>query len=166
MPMMARIVLFMLITTGFEYVTGLVFLKVYNTRLWDYSKMKFNIQGLIQPLYSMSWTALSLLFYYILYPFFYQNVVFLYQHLEFSLIIGIVLGFVLVDVIQSFDILNKLKSFADQLEGTAAIIQYDLLKIEIRDRFKGRPLRPKFMRPLRGDFNLRDQLKLHLERLR
>ena len=156
-----KVICFALITTGLEYVTGVFFLKVYKTRLWDYSNMKFNFQGIIHPLYTCFWTVLSLFFYYVLYPFFYGNVLFLYEHLEFSLIVGIVLGFVVEDVIQSFDVLNKLRNAAKQVAGTTAVIQYDLLKMEIRDRFENRPVKTSFIHPFRGEFNLKDQVKAH-----
>lgn len=159
-----KIVLFAIVTTGLEYVTGLFFLKVYQTRLWDYSSMKFNVKGIIHPLYTGFWTILSLFFYYVLYPFFFKNVLFLYEHLEFSLIVGVILGFVIIDLVQSFDVLNRLRNMAKQIEGTTAVIQYDLLKMEIRDRFKNLPVKINFMKPFKGDFNLREQVKAHFEK--
>ncbi|MCT4632273.1 MAG: putative ABC transporter permease [Firmicutes bacterium] len=128
-----KIVLFTIITTLIEYITGLFFLKYYKTRLWDYSNLKFNVQGIIAPLYSFFWTILSLFFYYILYPYFYLQIEFLYGHLELSLFVGIVLGILFVDMTNSFDILNRLKAFAEEREEKV-VIDYEQLKLEIRER--------------------------------
>lgn len=185
-----KILLFALITTGIEYLTGLFFLSVYNTRLWDYTKMKFNIQGLIAPLYTVFWTILSLFFYYVLYPYFYLQVSNLYENLEFSLFIGIFYGVILVDVIQSFNVINRLKKMSDSLGHSQIAIHYELLKYDIAERFdeltikvedlggrlegfgekmvtvKSRLRKPTYLQPFRGDYSLRVHLQAHFEKLR
>lgn len=189
--MPVKIVLFILVTTGIEYVTGVFFLKVYNTRLWDYKKLRFNYKGIIAPLYTFFWTILSLMFYYVLYPYFYQQVTTLYENLEFSLFVGMFYGVVIIDVIQSFNLLNRLKAMADALEHSNIAIHYDQLKWDIAERFdeltdkvedlgerieglgdrvtsikRVKLRRPTFMRPFRGDYNLRKHLSKHFEKLK
>ena len=185
-----KICLFALITTGIEYLTGLFFLRVYNTRLWDYTKLKFNIQGIISPLYTVFWTLLSLVFYYILYPYFYLQVSYLYEHLEFSLFIGVFYGVAIVDVIHSFDVLNRLKAMSDALGQTQVAIHYDQLKLDIAERFdeltdrvedfgdrlegiggrvsnyRTKLRRPTFLHPFRGDYNLKLHLQKHFEKVK
>lgn len=131
MPLPLRILLFAFVTTAIEYATGVFFLKKYKVRLWDYSESKFNFQGHITPLYTFFWTLLSLIFYYIMYPYFYQKVESLYAHLEFSLLIGIFYGVVLVDIINSFHILNRLMTIKDALGEKAAVINFEKLKDEM-----------------------------------
>ena len=185
-----KIVLFALVTTGIEYLTGLFFLKVYNTRLWDYTKLKFNIQGIIAPLYTVFWTILSLIFYYILYPYFYLQVTNLYENLEFSLFIGIFYGFIIIDIIQSFNVLNRLKAMSDALGQTQIAIQYDQLKLDIAERYdeltdkvediggrlegfgekvtsyRPKLRRPTFLHPFSGDYNLKLHMQNHFEHLK
>lgn len=166
MDLWIKIVLFAFVTTFFEYVTGLFFLKIYKTRLWDYTKLRFNVQGIIAPLYTLFWTLLSMVFYFVLYPFFYNKVQFLYEHLEFSLLVGFVLGIVFVDVIQSFNVLHRLRKVVKQLEESKFVIQYDELKMEIQERFRERPVKVNFMFPFKGEFNLADQVKAHINKFK
>ena len=132
--MVNKIMLFACVTTLLEYLTGLFFLKYYKTRLWDYTKLKFNIQGLIAPLYSVFWTFLSLVFYFILYPYFYNKIEFLYEHLEFSLFVGVLCGVIAVDVGNALNIVMRLKKVAEMAEDIA-IIDYEQLKQDIHYRF-------------------------------
>ena len=184
-----KIIMFAIITTGIEYFTGLFFLKYYKTRLWDYTKLKFNIQGLIAPLYSMFWTLLSLVFYFVLYPYFYNKIEFLYGNLEFSLLIGIFYGVILVDVINSFNVVSRLKKFAELAEEKNVIINYEQLKIDIKDKFeelserveefetdfekrlnqgmlnfKGKRSRPRFLLPFKGEYELMQRLHEQIEK--
>lgn len=99
-----KVLMFAIVTTFLEYITGLYLLKVNNMRLWDYSHNKFNVHGLITPLYTFFWTILSLIFYFILYPFLYNITQYLYKNLELSLIIGIILGAMMLDGVQSFNL--------------------------------------------------------------
>lgn len=158
-----KVMLFAIVTTSLEYLTGLFFLRVYHTRLWDYRKLKFNIQGLISPLYSLFWLILSLVFYYLLYPYFYEKIQFLYENLEFSLFVGFVLGIIFFDFIQAFNVLKKLHYLADQVDEFKVIIEYEKLKLEIRERFKHRG---SFLFPFSGEFNLKQSVKEHAEKIR
>lgn len=48
--------------TAIEYIGGLIFIRLMKIRLWDYSKRKGNIQGIICPLFSFLWGAAGLIF--------------------------------------------------------------------------------------------------------
>lgn len=196
-----KILIFAVVTTLIEYITGIFFLKFYNTRLWDYSHEKFNIQGIITPKYTVFWTILSLVFYFVLYPYFFQRVEFIYENLELSLFIGVFYGIVIVDMIQSFNLLNRIKKMAAAVSDSKIAINYDRLKEEIRDRFedisediservdsvservesvsekiesvgekmeqiKSFRRKPSFMLPFKGDYNMREEVKMHIEKLR
>lgn len=164
-----KVILFCIVTTLIEYLTGLFFLKYYKTRLWDYTKLKFNIQGLIAPLYSFFWTILSLIFYFLLYPYFYNKIEFLYEHLEFSLFVGVVYGIIIVDVVNSFNILSTIKKIVERTEESIEFIHFEQLKFEISDKFnglKGKARKPSFLLPFKGDYNLRNQVKEHFTRFK
>lgn len=137
--------------TLIELITGLIFLKYYRIRLWDYSKSFLNYKGLICPLYSMFWTILSLVFYFILYPYFYNKIEYLYQHLEFSLFIGIFYGIIIIDVFNSFNIASKIKQVVEQTEKA---VDFDKLKYEIKMKFEDIKhkvvSKPNFILPFKG----------------
>jgi len=190
LPMGVRVLLFAIVTTGIEYLTGLFFLKFYNTKLWDYEKLKFNIQGLVAPLYTFFWTLLSLFFYYVMYPYFYTQVTFLYENLEFSLFIGIFYGVIIIDVIESFNVLNRLKKMSDAIGDTQIAIHYHQLKYDITEKFEDlaervedigerieglsgkvvahrpRLRKPTFLKPFSGDYSMRLHLQAHFEKLK
>jgi uncharacterized membrane protein len=187
-----KVLMFTLVTTFIEYVTGEFFLRYYKTRLWDYSDLKVHFRGIISPLYSVYWTVLSLFFYFVLYPYFYNQIDYLYRNLELSLFVGIALGVLGVDMMNSFDIINRLKHFAEAGEERV-IIDYEQLKLEIRekidslsdriesvneglehrvDELEDRVLsvrktlikrKPTFLRPFNGSYELMTELKRHIE---
>ena len=49
--------------TGIEYITGLIFIKGMNLKLWDYSDRFGNIQGIICPLFTLCWGVLGVVYY-------------------------------------------------------------------------------------------------------
>lgn len=54
--------------TAVEYIAGIVSLKVYNLRLWDYSNNWGNLNGIICPLFSAIWAAIGAAYYFLLHP--------------------------------------------------------------------------------------------------
>lgn len=217
-----KVIIFAVVTTLIEYLTGLFFLRVYKTRLWDYTESKFNIEGIITPTFTLFWTILSLVFYFVLYPYIYTQVTFLYENLELSLFIGMAYGIMVVDMIYAFNLLNRLKKMADSLGDSKIAINYELLKEEILERFeelsgeisekveqatdkaeavkekvgavaekvgnvtervgsvagkvssvserlehvKDIRIKPSFLLPFRGDYNLKEEVALHMDKLR
>lgn len=179
-----KILLFAISTTAIEYVTGLFFLKYYKTRLWDYTPLKFNIQGVIAPMYSFFWTILSLVFYFGLYPLLSNKIDLLYEHLEYSLIIGIFMGFILMDVSNAFNLANRLKTFVDNLDEKK-IINFEVLKAEIKEKFEeladkfedieeeiksnerikrlmAKRAKPTFFSPFKDNYELSQRLQEHI----
>ena len=69
-PIIEKIVLFVFMAiamTVIEYITGLIFIKGMNVKLWDYTDRWGNIQGIICPLFSFFWAVLGAI-YYLLIP--------------------------------------------------------------------------------------------------
>ena len=54
--------------TAIEYIAGIIFIKHMKIKLWDYSNEKFNLQGIICPLYSFFWALLGALYYFAVHP--------------------------------------------------------------------------------------------------
>ena len=54
--------------TAMEYIAGLIFIKGMHIKLWDYSKNKFNIQGIICLQYTIYWYILSAVYYFLIHP--------------------------------------------------------------------------------------------------
>lgn len=154
-----KILLFCFSTTFIEFMTGLFFIKVYKTKLWDYSHLKFNFKGIIHPLYSFFWTILSLIFYFALYPYFYNKIGFLYEHLEFSLFIGFIFGIIFLDTLRSFNVLVTIKKTIESLEDKSIFINYENLKLTIKERLSNHKFKkPSYFSPFKGDFKLKEHI--------
>lgn len=58
----------MLFTTILEYITSFLLEKMFNAKWWDYSHMKFNINGRVCLLNSLEFAALGMILTYVIHP--------------------------------------------------------------------------------------------------
>jgi len=63
-----KVILFMVLATLLELVTGLWSIYYNKVRLWDYSKNLFNFKGVISLKFSLGWAFFGALFLYFVYP--------------------------------------------------------------------------------------------------
>ena len=54
-------VFYFFLCSSFEFLAGVFLQRVVHKQYWDYSENRFNIMGLICPLYSFGWVAISIL---------------------------------------------------------------------------------------------------------
>lgn len=109
-----------------EFIAGIIFVKGFKVKLWDYTNMKGNILGVVCPVFAFIWFGVSVLYYYCFNPFLYQVVLniteFIYgegalaasTNLLFILFIGIAYGIFLVDLVKSTNIFAKTRQFMDE----------------------------------------------------
>lgn len=138
-----------------EYIAGVFCLKVLKVRLWDYSDMRFNLQGIICPQFSLIWAVLGAVYYFLIHPHILDALQWLSGNLAFSFVIGLFFGVFLVDVVNSAQLVAKLKRFARDYD---VVIKYEQLKAHIRGRQKA-IRRPSFFHPFHSDRPLREHLK-------
>lgn len=165
-----KVVIFLLGLTTLEFVSGLVFVKIYNIRLWDYSNSKWNIKGIICPFYSLLWTLAGIFFNYLIYPFLLGNINRLLIHLELSFFIGLYAGIFVMDLIQSFNLANQLKMILKETNDKLHI-DYVKFKLEVRDRFNSKQnnnLKANFLMPFRGLnlLTIRESIQTHRSNLK
>jgi uncharacterized membrane protein len=67
-PLPIKIVVYGIILTLIEYVTGIILEKLFKLKLWDYSDNKFNFQGRVCLLFSLIWTAIAVIFLIFIHP--------------------------------------------------------------------------------------------------
>ncbi len=65
---LSKVALYCSVTTGIEFVTGLVFRHLLNRPLWDYSGEAFCIGNSVCLKYSCLWVALAFLYEYVVFP--------------------------------------------------------------------------------------------------
>lgn len=123
--------------TLIEYIAGLIFIKGFHIKLWDYSKLKGNIQGIICPQFCLLWLVGGALYWFGLRPFVGYATSFLTEHIwGMTFIIGIYIGILIVDFYSSVKLSISLTK-----EGKLhdMIVDYEKFKLE----FKNKPNKEK-----------------------
>lgn len=131
--------------TLIEYLTGMVLLKCFSLRLWDYSRRPGNVQGLICPLFSLIWAALGALYYFLVHPYILSSLDWLANNLAFSFVIGYFFGVFTIDVAYSSRIVTRIKRFAEEND---LIVKYENLKANLHRIREQYSLKPRFFNPL------------------
>lgn len=135
-----KIILFGIVATLIELLTGLFFLKFFKLKLWDYSYLKFNYKGIIAPLFSIYWILLSLFYYLFLHPLMslILNYVFSNQFLLF--LGGIIFGILLIDFGIAFNLSYKIRKLLLNTKVKRINLSFSEFrkrtKIELNEKFK------------------------------
>ena len=158
-PFWNKAVLFIfmaLCMTAIEYIAGILCLRIWKVRLWDYSKQPGNIQGIICPQFSLIWAALGAAYYFLIHPYILGALDWLSRNLAFSFFIGLFYGVFLVDVVYSTQLVAKIKQFAEKNE---VIVKYESLKAYIHTRHTENKQKRRFFFPLRSNRPVQEYLK-------
>ncbi|MCQ2815141.1 MAG: putative ABC transporter permease [Bacilli bacterium] len=111
------ILTFGILLTLLELLTGIIFLKRFNLRLWDYSKRRSNLNGLICLRYSVYWTILGAGYFYLLHPLFIRLTNFSTSNQFVSLVVAIIMISILIDTFLSFNIPKRLYKLASVIKN-------------------------------------------------
>lgn len=103
-----KILLIGISMTLIEFIFGIISLKLLKIRLWDYSKHKGNVLGVICPLYSFYWLVIGCLYYFVFNPVLVDAINFVSDDPIYSYFIGVVIGMLIVDFAYSIHLLTKL----------------------------------------------------------
>lgn len=154
-----RILLFVLMSlvmTLIEYIAGLIFIKGMKVKLWDYSGIPGNIQGIICPRFSFFWAVLSAIYYFLIHPYIIDSLYWLSEHLAFSFFVGFFFGVFMIDCFYSMNILAKIRRFAADKQ---IVVKYERLKDYIRASKEKRKERALFVLPMRSDVSIAEHLR-------
>ena len=118
-----------------EFVSGLIFIKGFHVKLWDYSNMKGNVLGIICPVFNAIWLFIAIIFYYGIDPFLYvlSTNVYSYMfgnngigaHFGFIFSIGIAYGLMIWDFSSSIGLFTAVSRFSKQ---TGILEKYETAK--------------------------------------
>lgn len=121
-----------------EFLAGLIFIKGFKVKLWDYSNMKGNIMGIICPVFNLIWFAVGVGFYYLINPYLYAFAQFMYDaffgttpHFGWLFCLGIIYGIFLVDLVKSLGVFAKITAWAKQ---SGIILKYEKSREEQKER--------------------------------
>lgn len=138
-----------LVMTLIEYIAGLISIKVMHVKLWDYSDMWGNIQGIICPLFSLFWAILGAIYLFFIHPYIYQALLWLKGNLAFSFFVGFFFGIFIIDVIYSSHLVSIIKKFADENQ---VVVRLEKLKAEVIHLKEIRQEKSKFFFPLSSSY--------------
>ena len=142
--------------TAIEYIAGIMLLRGAKIRLWDYSKLWGNVDGLICPLFSFFWAVLGALYYFVLHPHILKALFWLANNLAFSFFIGLFFGVFLVDMAYSAHWVSRLKQFAEE---NGVIVKYENLKSHIHNAQERASQKVHFLFAFQSDRAITEHLK-------
>lgn len=111
---LALFVMATLICTIMEYLTSYFMEKIFHARWWDYTHMKFNINGRVCLTNSIGFGVLGLILMYLINPLV-SHLLNSIPNVLFIIIALILLIIFITDVIISFNIITKLKITGDKI---------------------------------------------------
>ena len=148
------------VMTLIELIGGLISLKN-KIRLWDYRDRWLNYKGIICPLFSVIWTVVGALYYYIIVENIFNALNWFSENIAFSYILGIFTGLIIIDAFYSCKLYSKIKKYAKE---NNLIIKYEQLKIDIKEFQKSAREKYSFFNPFNQTKPLKNYLNLYKEK--
>ena len=115
--------------TLIEFVAGLIFIKGFKVKRWDYSNRKGNIMGIICPSFSLIWLVVGSLYYFLLNPLLVEGISWISENLIYTYFVGAVVGAMAVDFAYSIHLATKLKDYKE-----LATLRFEDFKKELKER--------------------------------
>ena len=142
--------------TAIGYLAGIACLKIAKVRLWDYSDEWKNVNGIICPKFSLIWALLGAVYYFLIHPHILDALHWLSRNLAFSFFIGLFFGVFIIDVVNSAQLVVKLKRFAEE---NHVVVRYENLKAHIRSAQDKAAEKTSFLHPFHSVHPLNEHLK-------
>lgn len=121
------------IMTLIELIGGLISVRIFHVRLWDYSGEWMNYQGLICPKFSLFWGIICALYYFFIYPYFHVFALRTSDRPGMILLVGMFLGVFLVDLAHSMRLMQRVRGYALRMK---TLVNIDQLKVSAREHFQ------------------------------
>ena len=151
-----RIIILTLLLTGIEYITGLIFVKRFHVKLWDYSKQWGNIGGIVCPLFSLAWGAIGTSYCFLLEPHIEKLVSKMVSSPICVYLLGTYMGVLTVDLFYSFNIVSKIKKWAVEQKFD---VRYENLKSAIQSRARALKRKHNFLLPFKSTEGIAGELE-------
>lgn len=146
--------------TVLEYAAGLIFIKGMKLKLWDYSKERFNLQGIICLKFSIYWAVLGEVYYFLIHPKVVDAVAWFSSTLTATFFLGIFYGVFAVDLGYSFGVVRKIRAFAKE---SGILVFYEDLKLQIRQSAAESMQKKHWLLQFRSEVPLKEHLLKHAE---
>ena len=116
-----------------EFIGGLILLKVFNIRLWDYRDMPGNFMGIVCPQFSLIWTLISAVYYIFIHSIAIEKLVWFSENLAFSFFVGLFFGIFIIDLVVSARDALRIRNFGREHD---VVVQYEKLKGMVQSKLK------------------------------
>lgn len=116
-----------------EFTGGIILLRVFHMRLWDYRDRPGNYEGIVCPLFSLIWTAIGAVYYVFIHSVAIEKLQWFSENLAFSFFVGLFFGIFLIDFAVSAKDALAVRRFGSDHD---VIVQYEKLKEMIQARRK------------------------------
>lgn len=136
-PILLFIVSFFVLSI-WEYIVGIILEKIFKTKYWDYSHLKFNIQGRVCLKNSLYWGILGLLFIKYIHPFIESYTLLIPNSLLFYIntiiLIAIIVDLIISSIsISSFDTtVSKLNELGNTIKEKVE----ELKNVKVKNKLK------------------------------
>lgn len=144
-----------------EYITGIIFIKKMNIKLWDYSTRKGNIKGIICPLFSFFWLVLVAIYYLFVHKYMERIIVNFNENIISLFALGFAYGILFVDIGFSFNLSSKIAKIAKDLD---IVVKYEHLKVSISEQLKELKKKRSFIFPFKSAKDLKEAIKHYLKK--
>lgn len=148
------IILMGVLMTVIEFIGGLIG-EANNVKLWDYSNEWGNYKGIICPKFSLIWTIIGALYYFLLAPYVMHALDWFSKNLAFSYTLGLFTGFILIDFFYSGKLYLKIREYAKNNDIT---VKYEQFKMHIKENQAKRKEKYSFLNPFKQTKPLSDYL--------
>ena len=129
----AILLLAVLVMTAIELLGGLLSVKLFHVRLWDYSEEWMNYKGLICPKFSLFWGLICAGYFFFLYEPLHSLADGVVEVPLLVLVTGVYLGVFAVDLAHSLRLMQRVKSYAVRMR---TLVNIDQLKHTAREHFR------------------------------
>lgn len=150
-----------IIMTIIEFIAGLIFVKGMNVKLWDYSRERFNIKGVICLKFTVIWGLLGTVYYFTVNTRVEQWVDWLSGHLAFSFFIGLFFGVFIVDLCYTLQLSVKIRQFA---VDNQFVVKYEELKHFMKEQRDELKEKGRFVLAFKTDRPFKENLEHYLEK--
>lgn len=137
-----QILLVTVLATVIEYIAGLIFIKGMHIKLWDYSKRKGNIQGIICPLFTLFWGIIGAVYVIFIHNLVYESVVWFTNNTYYSFFVGAFMGLMMFDFGTSLHLATQIKKVAVEKR---VVVKWEELKMAVKSKTK----KASFFNPLK-----------------
>lgn len=116
--------------TVLEFLAGIIFVKGFRIKLWDYSNLKGNIMGIICPLFSFIWLIAGLFYWLFIHSYIIVAMNFFTEHIwGITFVLGAYVSLFIFDLIQSIKLGAKVSGIAKE---SKLLVDFEKFKSNIR----------------------------------